>query len=268
MSQQPILQQRIALGVEYNGSLFSGYQLQSHGTRTVQGELEKALSKVANEPIRLTCAGRTDTGVHATGQVVHFDTAVQRELKAWMLGSNTNLPGDVAVHWVRQVSNDFSARFSAVSRSYRYILFNRRIRSAVFQKNIAWAYEPLDAELMNSAAHYLLGKHDFSAFRSSKCQASHANRVMHNISVKREGDYLILDIKANAFLHHMVRNIVGTLMLIGRGEQPVEWMQEILQGRDRKCAGMTASAAGLYLVNVEYPKECGLPDSGWLPNIG
>ena len=258
---------RIVLGVEYNGSQFSGYQLQSHGTRTVQGELESALSIVADEPIRLTCAGRTDTGVHATGQVVHFDTSVKRELKAWMLGSNTNLPPDVAVHWVRQVDDNFSARFSAVSRSYRYILFNRRIRSAVFQRNVAWSYEAFDEAAMNAAAQHLLGEQDFSAFRSSRCQAKHAVRVMQEISVKREGDFLILDIRANAFLHHMVRNIMGTLMMIGRGEQPVEWMLEVLQGQDRKCAGMTASPAGLYLVNVEYPEEYGLPVSGWLPNI-
>ncbi len=262
-----VVSDRIVLGIEYNGSLFSGYQLQSHGTRTVQGELEKALSIVADEPIRLTCAGRTDTGVHATGQVVHFDTSVKREFKAWMLGSNTNLPADVAVHWVRQVSEDFSARFSAVSRSYRYILFNRRIRSAVFQRNVAWSYEAFDEVSMNAAAQYLLGEQDFSAFRSSRCQAKHAIRVMQDIRVKREGDYLILDIKANAFLHHMVRNIMGTLMVIGRGEQPVEWMLEVLRGKDRKCAGMTASPAGLYLVNVEYPEQYGLPDSGWLPEF-
>ena len=260
--------QRIALGIEYNGSSFSGYQLQSHGTRTVQGELETALSQVASEPVRLTCAGRTDTGVHATGQVVHFDTTVKRELKAWMLGSNTNLPRDISVHWVRQVDQNFSARFSAISRSYRYILFNRRVRSAVFQNNVAWLYELVDENAMNTAAQHLLGEHDFSAFRSSRCQASHAIRVIQDISVKRMGDYVILDIKANAFLHHMVRNIMGTLLLIGRGEQAAEWMWDVLEGRDRKRAGMTASAAGLYLVNVEYPKKYSLPESsGWLPDI-
>ena len=190
---------RIALGIEYNGSLFSGYQMQTKGSRTVQEELEKALSKVANEPVRLTCAGRTDTGVHATGQVVHFDTAVQRELKAWILGGNTNLPRDVSIHWVRQVTEQFNARFSAVSRSYRYILFNRKVRSAIFQHNVAWVFEHLDAHLMNHAAQYLLGEHDFSAFRASQCQAKHAVREMQNISVKRNGDYIILDIKANAF---------------------------------------------------------------------
>ena len=259
--------QRIVLGIEYNGSLFSGYQLQSMGTRTVQGELEKALSKVANESVRLICAGRTDTGVHATGQVVHFDTTVQRKLKAWMLGGNTNLPRDIAIHWVREAQDDFSARFSATSRSYRYILFNRRIRSAVFQHNVSWSYELLDEDLMNRAAQSLVGRHDFSAFRSSKCQAKHAVREMQSIAVKREGDYVILDIKANAFLHHMVRNIMGSLMVIGRGEQPITWMQDILSGLDRTKAGMTAQAAGLYLINVEYPAEHGLPISGWLPNI-
>ena len=258
---------RIALGIEYNGSQFNGYQLQSAGTRTVQGELEKALSTVANEPVRLTCAGRTDTGVHATGQVVHFDTAVQRELKAWMLGGNTNLPRDIAIHWVREVGEDFSARFSAVSRSYRYILYNRKIRSAVFQHNVSWSFEPLDATKMNDAAQRLLGEHDFSAFRSSQCQAKHAVRELQAISVKRESDYVILDIRANAFLHHMVRNIMGSLMVIGRGEQPEDWLQQVLQGQDRKKAGITAQAAGLYLINVEYPPEHGLPDSGWLPII-
>ncbi|GMR00912.1 MAG: tRNA pseudouridine(38-40) synthase TruA [Gammaproteobacteria bacterium] len=262
-----MVKQRIALGIEYNGSAFNGYQLQSIGTRTVQGELEKALSKVADEPVRLTCAGRTDTGVHATGQVVHFDTAVPRELKAWMLGGNTNLPRDISIHWVRKVNDDFSARFSAISRSYRYILLNRKVRSAIFQHNVSWSFELLDEKVMNTAAQMLVGKHDFSAFRSSQCQAKHAVREMQNIAVIREGDYVILDIKANAFLHHMVRNIMGTLMVIGRGEQPVEWIQQVLSGLDRKKAGMTAQAAGLYLINVEYPAEHGLPDSGWLPKI-
>ena len=259
---------RIALGIEYNGSQFNGYQLQTSGTRTVQGELEKALSKVAAEPIRLSCAGRTDTGVHATGQVVHFDTHAKRELKAWMLGGNTNLPRDIAVHWVRQVSHDFSARFSAVSRSYRYLLYNRKVRPAVFQHNVAWSFETLDAEKMHEAAQLLLGERDFSAFRSSQCQAKHANREMQAITVRRMSDYIVMDIKANAFLHHMVRNIMGTLMVVGRGEQPVSWVADVLEGCDRKVAGMTASAAGLYLVDVEYPEHHGLPErSGWLPDI-
>jgi tRNA pseudouridine38-40 synthase len=168
---------------------------------------------------------------------------------------------------VRQVSDDFSARFSAVSRSYRYILYNRKVRSAVFQHNVSWSFGLLDADAMSTAAQMLVGEHDFSAFRSSQCQAKHAVREILAIGVKRETDYVILDIKANAFLHHMVRNIMGTLMVVGRGEQPAEWMLQILQGQDRKKAGMTAQAAGLYLINVEYPAEHGLPESGWLPNI-
>lgn len=258
---------RIALGIEYNGSRFNGYQLQATGTRTVQGELEKALSKVANESVRLTCAGRTDTGVHATGQVVHFDTVAGRELKAWVLGSNTNLPRDISVNWAHQVNDSFSARFSAVSRSYRYILLNRKVRAAVFQHNVAWSYDALDANAMHEAAQYLLGEHDFTAFRASRCQAAHAIRDVQEIRVRRKGDYVILDIRANAFLHHMVRNIMGSLMVIGRSEQAIEWMQEILLGRDRKRAGMTAPATGLYLVDVEYPKKYGLPVSGWLPSL-
>lgn len=258
---------RIALGIEYNGSLFHGYQMQAAGTRTVQEELERAISKVADEPVRLTCAGRTDTGVHATGQVVHFDSTVQRELKAWVFGGNTNLPRDIAIHWGREVSDDFSARFSAISRSYRYVLFNRNVRPAIFQHNVAWSFEHLDTDAMDTAAQYLLGEHDFSAFRASQCQAKHPIREMQSISVKREGDYVILDLKANAFLHHMVRNIMGSLMVIGRNEKKAEWMRDVLLGQDRKKAGMTASPAGLYLVNVEYPAEHGLPDSGWLPNI-
>lgn len=263
-----MIEKRIALGIEYNGSAFCGYQMQQSGTRTVQAELEKALTQVANEPVRLTCAGRTDTGVHATGQVVHFDTAVERSLKAWVMGGNTNLPFDISINWAREVSDGFSARFSATSRSYRYILLNRKVRSAVFQHNVSWVYETLDEEEMDTAARRLLGEHDFSAYRSSQCQAKHAIREVQNISVTREGDYVILDIRANAFLHHMVRNIVGTLLVVGRGERPADWVKQVLDGRDRRQAGMTAQATGLYLVNVEYPEEFGLPVSGWLPSIG
>jgi len=259
--------QRIVLGIEYNGAGFNGYQMQVAGTRTVQHELEKALSSVAASSVRLTCAGRTDTGVHATGQVVHFDTAVTRELKAWKLGGNANLPRDISVNWVRQVDDSFSARFSAVSRSYRYILLNRKVRPALFQQNVSWAFEPLDADAMSEAAQQLLGEQDFSSFRSSQCQAKHAIREMQSISVQRHGEYVILDIRANAFLHHMVRNIMGTLMFVGRGERPVNWVGDVLRAKDRTLAGMTAPAAGLYLVNVQYPDQYGLPASGWLPTL-
>ena len=260
--------QRIALGIEYNGAGFNGYQMQAAGTRTVQAELESALSAVADEAVRLTCAGRTDTGVHATGQVVHFDTEAVRQLKAWKLGGNANLPRDISVNWARQVDDSFSARFSAVSRSYRYILLNRKVRPALFQQNVSWAFEPLDAGAMNEAAQSLLGEHDFSSFRSSQCQAKHAIREMQSIGVQRLGEYVILDIRANAFLHHMVRNIMGTLMFVGRGEQPVPWVRDVLAAQDRTLAGITAPSAGLYLVNVEYPEKYGLPASGWLPTLG
>ncbi len=260
---------RVALGVEYNGSHFNGYQLQQPGTRTVQGEIERAVSKVANESIRVTCAGRTDTGVHATGQVVHFDTSAERLLKAWVQGVNTSLPRDVCIHWARQVDNDFSARFSALSRSYRYVLFTRKVRTAILGNNVSWCFDELDAEKMHQAAQLLLGEHDFSAFRASQCQAKHANRFMQAIQVKRSGAYIIMDIHANAFLHHMVRNIMGSLIMVGRGEQQPAWIGEVLNSRDRRQAGMTAPAAGLYLVNVEYPPISGLPETtGWLPDFG
>ncbi len=260
---------RIALGVEYNGSRFNGYQLQQPGTRTVQGELEYAISKVANETIRLTCAGRTDAGVHATGQVVHFDTTAQRLWKAWVLGGNTQLPGDIRIHWAKEVSEDYSARFSAVSRSYRYILFMREVRSAILDSNVAWSIDVLNVEKMHQAAQLLMGEHDFSAFRASRCQAKHAHRVLQKIQLKQQGLYVVMDIQANAFLYHMVRNILGSLMLVGRGERPVEWIGKVLESRDRNQAGMMAPAAGLYLVNVEYPEKFGLPKkTGGLPSFG
>jgi tRNA pseudouridine38-40 synthase len=259
---------RIVLGVEYNGSAFKGYQWQGENTRTVQGVLEKALSCVADGPVKLTCAGRTDAGVHATGQVVHFDAPNPRETKAWILGGNSNLPFDVSINWVRELDHTFSARFSAFSRSYRYILLNRKVRPAVYQHNVAWLREPLDAEKMDRAAQFLLGENDFSAFRSAQCQASHAFREMQSIRVFRQGDYVVLDIRANAFLHHMVRNIMGSLLVVGKGEQPESWIRDLLASKDRNLAGVTASAAGLYLVNVQYPKQFGLSDSGWLPSFG
>ena len=260
---------RIALGVEYNGSRFNGYQLQQPGTRTVQAEIERAVSKVANETIRVTCAGRTDTGVHATGQVVHFDTGAERLLKAWVQGCNTLLPRDVCIHWARQVDTDFSARFSATSRRYRYVLFTRQVRSAILGGNVAWCFDELDVAKMHAAAQSLLGENDFSAFRASQCQAKHARRCLQEIRLTQSGPYVLMDIQANAFLHHMVRNIMGSLILIGRGEQPVEWLAEVLASRDRRLAGMTAPAAGLYLINVEYPENYGLPaQTGWLPSFG
>jgi len=250
---------RIALGLEYNGSQFCGWQMQSHGTRTVQGELEQALSIVADEPIKLVCAGRTDTGVHATGQVVHFDTHSERPEKAWVLGVNTHLPDDVASLWARPVGEDFSARFSATARCYRYVILNRKARPALLHGKVCWRHENLDVAAMHTAAQVLLGEQDFTAFRAAACQAEHARRCVHFIKVKHQGEFIYIDIEANAFLHHMVRNIVGSLMLVGNGEQPVAWIAELLHAQDRTLAGPTATADGLYLVHVTYPETAGLP---------
>lgn len=256
---------RIAAGIEYNGSDFCGWQMQSHGTRTVQQALQKALSIVADHEVMVTCAGRTDTGVHATGQVVHFDTGAQRQLKAWVMGVNAHLPDDVSVTWAKSVDDAFSARFSARMRAYRYVLFNRKARSALLDKRVSWIHHRLDADAMHEAAQALLGENDFSSFRSAACQAAHAMRFMKSITVQQQGDFIMFDIQANAFLHHMVRNIVGSLLVVGRNEQPVSWIGELLQLRDRTQAGVTAPAEGLYLVSVEYPDEYALPASGIVP---
>ena len=259
---------RIALGIEYNGSHFCGWQMQSHGTRTVQEKIEQALSKVADHPVRVVCAGRTDTGVHATSQVVHFDTESQRLDNAWVMGTNVHLPADVSVTWAKQVDDTFSARFSAFKRAYRYIIFNRKSRPGIHALQVSWIYDDLDTDAMHVAAQNLIGKHDFSSFRSSVCQAKHAVRTMETISVMRENEYIYIDVQANAFLHHMVRNLVGSLLMVGRGEHSVEWMAELLVGKDRTKAGPTAPAAGLYLVAVEYPPEYELPSRGMLPRYG
>ncbi len=262
MSSTP---QRIAAGIEYNGSRFNGWQMQAHGARTVQEELQRALSIVADQAISVTCAGRTDTGVHATGQVVHFDTTAERQTKAWVMGANAHLPDDVSVVWARPVDNDFSARFSATMRGYRYVLFNRKARSALLHKRVSWIHDRLDVDAMRQAAQALLGENDFSSFRSSACQAEHAMRYMQSISVQRQGDFIYFDIHANAFLHHMVRNIVGSLLVVGRGEQPASWMADLLALKDRTKAGITAPADGLYLVSVAYPAKYKLPASGIVP---
>lgn len=258
---------RIALGIEYDGSGFSGWQMQSHGTRTVQGVLEHALSIVADEPVQVVCAGRTDTGVHATGQVVHFDTTAERPDKAWVLGVNAHLPDDVASLWACAVGDDFSARFSASARLYRYVILNRRARSAVLAGKVTWRYESIDVAAMHEAAQVLIGEQDFSSFRAAACQAEHARRCVHFVNVQRQGDFIYIDIEANAFLHHMVRNIVGSLLKVGTGEQPVGWIGELLALRDRTQAGITAPADGLYLVKVTYPAAAGVPEQCFIPRF-
>jgi tRNA pseudouridine38-40 synthase len=249
---------RIALGIEYDGTSYNGWQRQNNGIG-VQQRLEEALAVVANEDIEVVCAGRTDTGVHASGQVVHFDTSAERSDRGWLLGANTNLPPDVSVSWVRHVSDEFHARFSATERSYRYVILNRLERSALHRQRAWWVYEPLDATVMHEAAQYLLGQHDFSAFRAAGCQAKSARRELTSIGVQRDGDWVTVSVSANAFLMHMVRNITGTLAVVGRGEQAPAWVAEVLKSRDRTIGGITAPPHGLTLVSINYPEEFGIP---------
>lgn len=250
---------RVALGVEYDGSGFRGWQAQRPEVRTLQGCLEHALAKVADHPIKLICAGRTDAGVHGLGQVVHFDTTAVRTTRAWVLGGNAHLPPDLSLRWAREVPDDFHARFSALGRRYRYLIFNQPYRSALWQKRATWCYQSLDVERMHSAGQRLVGEHDFSSFRAADCQARHPVREIRELTVSRQGDGVVLEVEANAFLHHMVRNIAGVLMAIGTGDRPVEWAGEVLARRDRTQAGVTAPAEGLYLLAVRYPAHFGLP---------
>ena len=250
---------RVALGVQYDGSGFRGWQAQHSGTRTVQSALEQALSKVADHPVRVVCAGRTDAGVHGVGQVVHFDTTAVRSERAWVLGGNAHLPLDISLNWARETSDDFHARFSALARRYRYLIFNQPHRSALWRGRAAWHYRMLDVERMRIAGQALVGEHDFSAFRAAECQARHPIRNLHELVLRRQGNGVVLEVEANAFLHHMVRNIAGVLMAIGAGDRPVEWAQQVLERRDRTQAGVTAPAEGLYLLTVRYPERFGLP---------
>jgi tRNA pseudouridine38-40 synthase len=251
---------RIACRVEYDGRRYSGWQAQPHlDVLTVQTELESALSAVAAMPVRVHCAGRTDTGVHGHGQVVHFEAPVERSPKAWVLGSNARLPRDIRLHWAQPVAQEFHARFSALSRSYRYIIANAPVRPALLQGLVTWHRYPLDAQLMNDEAQALLGERDFSAFRAAACQSTTPMREVQALSVKRWGELVVIDIRANAFLHHMVRNIAGSLMAVGSGRQPAGWLAQLLVAGDRRLAADTAAADGLYLVDVAYPDYFGLP---------
>jgi tRNA pseudouridine38-40 synthase len=250
---------RIAMGVEYDGASFHGWQLQKSGVDTVQGRLERAVSSVAAQPIRIYCAGRTDAGVHGLGQVVHFDTDAIRSERSWLLGTNVNLPVEVNVNWVKPVSEDFHARFSATSRSYRYVILNRSARSSIWRDRAVWVHHPLDEVRMQAAAQRLVGTHDFSSYRAIGCQAKSPVRTVSQLEVRREADRVIIEISANAFLHHMVRNIAGVLMAIGRGEQPVDWSRQVLEYRDRTLGGVTAPPQGLFLVEVGYPDSFALP---------
>ena len=249
---------RIAAIVEYDGSGFSGWQLQD-GARTVQGMVESALSKVADAPVRVIVAGRTDAGVHASWQVFHFDTTAKRKDHEWLRGANSGLPDDVALLWVDEVERSFHARFSASGRRYQYVILNRRVRPTYLRRRVAWDYRPLDISAMQRAARALIGTHDFSSFRAVQCQAKDPVRELRALSVSRRGEFVLIDAYANAFLHHMVRNIVGVLLSIGAGEHAMSWARQVLEVRDRTAGGVTAPPDGLYLLGVEYPHHYGLP---------
>lgn len=255
----PESMRRIALGVEYNGADFHGFQVQPSGVTTVQQALEKALSKVADEAITLVCAGRTDAGVHATGQVVHFDTLAVRPEKAWVLGTRPHLPDTISLRWARQMAPEFHARFSARARTYRYLLSDRPGGSGLLHNQITWVSRPLDVGLMRRGAAYLVGEHNFNAFRAAQCQAKSPVRKVHHLHLARRGDLIVLEIQANAFLHHMVRNIVGVLIAVGAGDKPPEWVAQVLASQDRTAGGATAKPHGLYLVAVDYPEAFALP---------
>ena len=249
---------RIAIGIEYNGLAYAGWQHQGHAP-TVQQAVEQALSVVADQPVKVIAAGRTDAGVHALGQVAHFDTPAQRTPRAWLLGTNANLSRDVALTWVQPVSDEFHARFSAQRRRYRYVILNRMARSGVLDSRMAWVHQRLDVDRMAQAARALLGTHDFSAYRASACQSKKPVKTVYELTVQRRADLIVLDIEADGFLHHMVRNIVGVLLAIGRGEREISWAREVLEARDRKSGGITASPHGLYFVHAVYPEHFAIP---------
>lgn len=261
-----MVRQRIAVGVEYDGTRYAGWQRQAD-ISTVQAEVERALGRVADHPVTVTCGGRTDAGVHALGQVAHFDAAARRSLRGWVLGANTLLPADIALTWAIEVDPEFHARHSALARTYRYLIQNRPVRPALLGKRACWMREPLDAAAMHAAAQCLLGEHDFSAFRSVECQSRTPRRRLEAIAVTRAGDRVVVEVTANAFLHHMVRNIVGALIEVGTAERATGWIAEVLAGRDRRLAAITAPACGLYLTSIRYPEAAGLPvaepDGAW-----
>ena len=251
---------RIALGIEYEGTAYKGFQKQKSTKKTVQSLLDSALTKVANQQILTACSGRTDAGVHAYCQIIHFDTTSLRDVKSWMNGGNAILPKDIRILWAKQVSNDFHSRFSALSRTYRYIIRNSEVPSALDRNKKLWVSERLDLRNMRRASSYLIGEKDFSSFRSSSCQSKSPNRNIHSINIKRKGDLLFIDINANAFLLNMVRIITGTLLETGLKKITPKRVKEILDAKDRTLAGKTASPNGLYFVGTEYLKKYKVPN--------
>ena len=250
---------RIAMGVEYDGSHFCGWQAQKEDVPTVQESLEMGLSKVANTEVKVVCAGRTDAGVHGYGQVIHFDTEAERSERSWVQGTNANTSKAISVLWAKPVDEEFHARFSAVRRRYRYVIANRFVRPTFAGGRVSWDHRVMDEQRMQQAAQHLLGEHDFNSYRAAACQAHSPIRTVHRLDVQRREDLIIIDLEANAFLQHMVRNIAGVLMAIGAGEQEVDWSREVLEARDRTQGGVTAPPHGLYFMGVEYPPEFGIP---------
>lgn len=249
---------RYAMGIEYDGTDYHGFQRQE-GLSSIQESLEAAISQVANDRIEVICAGRTDKGVHAFHQVIHFDTIAIRPDRAWVLGTNRFLPASVSVHWIKQVSSDFHARFSATARRYAYLLYCHPTRPSVFRHNMTWEYKKLNLTAMREACQHLVGEHDFSSFRGSDCQAKTTLRTVLHLNLIEKPPLVIVDIKANAFLHHMVRNIVGALLAVGTGKQSPDWISEVIAARDRRFADITAPSKGLHFLGVDYPEEFGLP---------
>lgn len=249
---------RIACGVEYDGEPFFGFQIQAQEP-TVQSCLEHAIAKIANHEVGVVCSGRTDTGVSAKHQVIHFDTNAQREDYQWVMGINRELHRAITILWAKQVPDDFHARFSAISRSYEYTILNRPVRPAINRHHLTWIAQPLDHNAMHEAVQMLIGTHDFNALRSTNCQSYVSVKTIHQAEVVREGELVKLRVTANGFLHHMIRNIVGTLVPIGKGQKPVTWMQEVLDSQDRKQAGVTAPPNGLSFMQVTYPEEYQIP---------
>lgn len=250
---------RMAAGIEYNGNAYHGFQIQSSGVPTVQSALHEAFSKIADHPISIVCAGRTDAGVHASGQVVHFDANILRDEKAWVVGANSVLPHDISVRWAKVVPDTFHARFTARGRRYRYVIYNDACRPAIGCEYITWQRAPLDVKKMQEAANHLIGEHDFTSFRSSECQAAQPVRILRELNITQSGPWIIVEVEATAFLHNMVRNIVGTLYEVGMNKKEPEWVNFVLDARDRTKGGATAPPTGLYLVDVSYPDEFNLP---------
>lgn len=250
---------RLALGISYNGQAYEGWQSQLSG-RTVQDRLEAALGRFTTQRVSTVCAGRTDAGVHALMQVIHFDTDLQREDSSWVRGTNRFLPPDIAVEWAQPVPDAFHSRASAVARRYSYVLLESKVRPSIDVGRVGWVFRPLDGDAMRAAALHLIGEHDFSSFRASACQALSPVKTLRRIEIRQRGAYWRFDFEANAFLHHMIRNLMGCLLVVGQGHQPPDWIREVLQTRDRDAAAPTFSPAGLYFLGPMYSPHWGLPD--------